>query len=102
MDVLLMLLTVLVTLIFFGVVAYQVYRIMLLLEAIGGRGNSYLAKLRLGLRAIETETGHLPVEVTKLNQGLSAIAGGLQVVLGHFVGAIDKMGKQNGANGGAK
>ena len=40
------------------------------LTSIGGSGSSYLAKLRLGLRAIETETGHLTnVQVTKLNGG---------------------------------
>ena len=56
MNTLLMLDTAVVVVAFCSVVAYLVYRITLLLEKIGGTGNSYLAKLRLGLRAIETET----------------------------------------------
>jgi len=50
----------------------------------GGSGVSFLAKIRLGLRAIEIETGHLPVEVTKLNGGLAAIRDGLAVVDGNL------------------
>ena len=57
-------------------------------------GKSYLAKLRLGLRAIETETGHLPTEVTKLNKALTETAGGLKVVDQHLVGTIDAVLKQ--------
>jgi len=64
------------------------------LNSIGGAGDSYLAKLRLGLRAIETETGHLPVEVTKLNGTLTNTAGGLKIVDDHFVGAIEAVVKQ--------
>ncbi|MBA2304372.1 MAG: hypothetical protein H0W08_17305 [Acidobacteria bacterium] len=50
----------------------------------GGSGVSFLAKIRLGLRAIEIETGHLPVEVTKLNGGLAAIRDGLAAVDGNL------------------
>jgi len=50
----------------------------------GGSAVSFLAKIRLGLRAIEIETGHLPVEVTKLNGGLAAIRDGLVVVDGNL------------------
>lgn len=91
MNTLLMLLTVLVALIFFGALAFYVHRIALLLEAIGGNGDSFLAKLRLGLRAIETETGALPVEVTKLNGGLSAVADGLKVVDADLAGTIQNV-----------
>lgn len=76
----LMILTVIVTLIFFGVLAVYLLLITKVLDAIGGSATSYLAKLRLGLRAIETETGHLPTQVTTLNQTLSATAAGLQAV----------------------
>ncbi|MDC3219725.1 hypothetical protein OAU00_01410, partial [Saprospiraceae bacterium] len=65
-----------------------------LLTSIGGDGKSYLAKLRWGLRAIETETGHLPTEVTKLNQTLTDTAGGLKVVDQHLVGTINAVLKQ--------
>ena len=50
------------------------------LESAGGRPTSFLAKIRLGLRAIEIETGHIPGEVPRLNEGLSQIAGGLAIV----------------------
>ena len=94
MSTFLMLDTAVVVVAFCAVVAYLVYRIALLLEKIGGNGDSYLAKLRLGLRAIETETGHLPTEVTKLNAGLTAVAGGLQAVDEHLVKTIDAVVKQ--------
>lgn len=50
------------------------------LEPTGGSATSFLAKIRLGLRAIEIETGHIPGEVPRLNGGLAQIAGGLGVV----------------------
>ena len=62
MFILLMILTVLLVLLFVIALIYFVIRIHRLLVNIGGDGNSFLAKLRLGLRAIETETGHLPVQ----------------------------------------
>ncbi len=51
-----MILTVLLVLIFVGALIFFVATIHRLLVNIGGDGNSFLAKLRLGLRAIETET----------------------------------------------
>lgn len=72
--------TCLAALVFLAVVAIALVRIAALLENTGGRGDSYLAKLRLGLRAIERETSHLPASVPGLNQNLSAIAGGLTSV----------------------
>ena len=47
------------------------------LDPTGGTGHSYLAKIRLGLRAIEIETGHIPGEVVPLNQRLTLIRDGL-------------------------
>ena len=60
MITLLTLITCLAALVFLAVVALALTRIVALLESIGGKGDSYLAKLRLGLRAIERETSHLP------------------------------------------
>lgn len=54
------------------------------LEPTGRTGVSFLAKIRMGLRAIEIETGHIPREVTKLNAGLAAVRDGLGVVDGNF------------------
>ena len=70
--------------------------LMLILAELGPTGRtpvSYLAKIRMGLRAIEIETGHIPVEVTKLNAGLGAIRDGLVVVdgnLGHLASALQR------------
>lgn len=72
--------TVLGALLFLGVVARALVKIVAALEAIGGKGDSLLAKLRLGLRAIERETSHLPAAVPKINAGLGQIAGGLMQV----------------------
>ena len=89
-----MILTVLLVLLFVIALIYFVIRIHRLLVNIGGDGNSFLAKLRLGLRAIETETGHLPVQVTKLNETLSNTGAGLKIVNGHLEGTIQAALKQ--------
>jgi hypothetical protein len=89
-----MILTVLLVLLFVGALIYFVSSIHRLLVNIGGNGNSFLAKLRLGLRAIETETGHLPVQVTKLNETLTNTGAGLKVVNGHLEGTIQAAVKQ--------
>lgn len=63
------------------------------LEPIGGRTTSFLAKIRLGLRAIEVETGHIPGQVPRLNQGLGQIAAGLEAVdqnLGRLGAALQR------------
>jgi hypothetical protein len=76
---------------FFLVVAMALLRIDPVLESIGGHGDSYLAKLRLGLRAIERETSHLPVAVPRINEGLGSVAAGLIAVdttLGGAFGAL--------------
>ena len=67
-------------LLFLGVVAWALTRIVSALDAIGSAGESLLAKLRLGLRAIERETSHLPAAAPKINGGLQQIAGGLTQV----------------------
>lgn len=94
MFILLMILTILLVLIFVGALIYFVGSIHRLLVNIGGDGNSFLAKLRLGLRAIETETGHLPVQVTKLNETLTNTGAGLKIVNGHLEGTIQAALKQ--------
>jgi hypothetical protein len=83
-------------LVFFGVLAYALVQISAVLRSIGGTPTSYLAKLRLGLRAIERETSHLAPNVLKINAGLGQIAGGLQSVDRRLVGTIDAVVKQEG------
>lgn len=67
-------------------IALAVFLVLILreLEPTGKSGVSFLAKIRMGLRAIEIETGHIPKEVTKLNAGLSAVRDGLVVVDGNL------------------
>ncbi len=89
MMVLLMIITILIVLLLVFVLVKFLRSIISSLQSIGGTGTSYLANLRLGLRAIETETGHLPVEVTLLNKNLSSTANGLKVVDEHLVGTIN-------------
>ncbi len=91
LSTLLILLSAICVLAFFLVVAIALLRIDPVLEAIGGRGDSYLAKLRLGLRAIERETSHLPAAAPRINDGLGALAAGLMAVdatLGHAYTAL--------------
>tara|TARA_B100000780_G_scaffold156103_1_gene109177 strand:- start:5029 stop:5319 length:291 start_codon:yes stop_codon:yes gene_type:complete len=80
MNVILMTLTILVVLLLVFVLIKYLNIIIDTLVAIGGNGKSYLAKLRLGLRAIEVETGHIPTQVTQLNNTLKDVSGGLKVL----------------------
>jgi hypothetical protein len=79
-STLLILISALLVLLFFAVIALALLKIAPVLEAIGGRGDSYLAKLRFGLRAIEVETSHLPAAAPGINDGLGKIAHGLMAV----------------------
>lgn len=94
MLVLLTLLSALAVLALVSVLVVYLWRVSNLLNSIGGTPTSYLAKLRLGLRAIETETGHLAPQVTQLNAGLSSVAEGLQAVDGHLVATIEAVQRQ--------
>ncbi len=94
MYTLLMVLTVFLVLLFVGALIYFVTLIHGLLVDIGGNGTSFLAKLRLGLRAIETETSHLPTQVIKLNESLSNTGEGLKVVNRNLAGTIEAALKQ--------
>lgn len=65
---------------FAAVLVVYLVAILRTLEAIGGRPTSFLAKIRLGVRAIESETGALAPQVTRLNESASALLDGLQAV----------------------
>jgi hypothetical protein len=92
--VLLTLLTATLVLVALLVVAVALVKISDTLRAIGGTPTSLLAKLRLGLRAIEQETGHLTPQVVRLNDGLTQIAGGLKGVDAHLTATIDAAVRQ--------
>jgi len=102
MLILLTVISALVVVLFFGVLAAYLVQIARTLEAIGGNPDSVLAKLRWGLRAIEQETGHLTSEVPKLNEGLTALANGLQQVDGHLVKTIEAVAGQRGQKEGRR
>jgi len=91
-----MVLSILGVLALFGALVYFLVKIINVLDRVGGRPDSYLAKLRMGLRAIEVETGHLPTQVTQLNDSLQAIAGGLQAVDQHLVATAVAATRQEG------
>jgi hypothetical protein len=80
MIVLLTTLSCLVALALLVVVAVYLVRIARALEGIGGTPISYLAKIRFGLRAIETETSHLQPQVAALTAGLRQLDAGLREV----------------------
>ena len=98
--VLLMLLSVLGVAALFVTLAVFLFRIIHELESIGGaatrfrRPVNYLSKIRLGVRAIEVETGHLAPEVTRLNEGLAAIRGGLLAIDANLGGVIEGVSRQ--------
>jgi hypothetical protein len=92
--VILTLLSALLVLAFFVVLAFALVRISAVLRSIGGTPTSYLAKLRVGLRAIEKETSHLAPQVLKVNAGLTQIGAGLASVDQHLVGTIAAVVKQ--------
>lgn len=94
MNLILMITTILVVLLLVFVLIKYLNIIIDTLVNIGGNGKSYLAKLRLGLRAIEVETGHIPTQVTQLNNTLKDVSGGLKVLDSELKGCISAALKQ--------
>jgi len=70
------------------------------LEDIGGPATrfstpvNFLAKIRLGVRAIEQQTGALAPHVTRLNTGLGAIRDGLKAIDANLAGLISAVSLQ--------
>ena len=70
------------------------------LEKIGGEEKgygvraSYLSKIRVGVRAIESETGMIAPQVTRLNGTLTKVRDGLVVVDANLGGVIAAVSKQ--------
>jgi hypothetical protein len=58
------------------------------------RSANFLAKIRLGVRAIERQTDDLAPQVTRLNGGLSAIRDGLRAIDGNLAMLIASVSKQ--------
>ena len=70
------------------------------LEKIGGEEKgygvraSYLSKIRVGVRAIESETGMIAPQVTQLNGTLTQVRDGLVVVDNNLGGLISAVTRQ--------
>ena len=70
------------------------------LEKIGGveKGYgvnaSYLSRIRVGVRAIESETGMIAPQVTRWNETLTKVRDGLVVVDGNLGGVIAAVSRQ--------
>lgn len=87
----------------FAALALLLRQICMTLEDIGGPSTrfylpqNFLAKIRLGVRAIETQTAALGPAVTRLNGGLSAVRDGLKAIDRNLAGVIDGASHQKGA-----
>lgn len=77
MTVVLMVLTIVAAVAFFGTLIGFLVAINARLESIGHGPQSSLAMITWGVRAIEVETRNIPEQVTLLNEQLTAAAGGL-------------------------
>ncbi|MDR7556300.1 MAG: hypothetical protein QN157_11930 [Armatimonadota bacterium] len=62
------------------------------LDRLGGQPTSLLARIRMGVRAIEVETGHLPLHVERLNAGAAALRHELQAVAAALAAAAHAVG----------
>ena len=97
---LLMLLSVIGASALFIALAIFLFKISMQLEKIGGEEKgygvraSYLSKIRMGVRAIETETGMIAPQVTKLNGTLTSVRDGLIVVDTNLAGLIAAVVRQ--------
>ncbi len=88
MYTLLMLATAAAAAAFLVTLLLYVFRITETLDQIGGRPDSLLSKLRLGLQAIEGETAHLPPMLGRLNEMLGGVAGGLSGAAAELEGTV--------------
>lgn len=97
---LLMLLSVLAAAALFIALAIFLNLITTQLEKIGGEEKgygvkaSYLSRIRVGVRAIESETGMIAPQVTQLNGTLTQVRDGLVVVNGNLAGVIAAVTRQ--------
>ena len=85
----------------FLALAFFLHYICVELEIIGGmkKGgygvpSSFLSKIRLGVRAIEVQTGGLAPEVIKLNGGLTAVRDGMGMIDSNLDGLIAAVSAQ--------
>ncbi len=97
MIIRLTLLSALQVLVFVGALIAFLDRIVDSLEQIGGEPGSSLSKVNFGVRAIEKQTSHLAPQVIQLNEGLTTLAGKLEVVDGHLGVVSGKLTQKEGS-----
>ena len=84
----------------FIALASFLFRIIAQLETIGGEAKGYgakasfLSKIRLGVRAIEVQTGFIAPQVTKLNGTLTSVRDGLAAIDDNLAGVITNVSRQ--------
>ncbi len=84
----------------FIALAFFLFAIVSALESIGGEAKGYgatasfLSKIRLGVRAIEVQTGAIAPQVTKLNATLTSVRDGLVAVDNNLAGVITAVSRQ--------
>jgi hypothetical protein len=84
----------------FVALAYFLFAIIDQLEMIGGETQGYgakasfLSKIRLGVRAIEVQTGYIAPQVTKLNGTLTSVRDGLGAIDANLAGVITNVSRQ--------
>lgn len=97
---LLMVLSVLGVVVLFAALAAFLVFITEELETIGGPATrfkkpvNYLSHIRMGVRAIEMQTGGLAPQVTKLNAGLTAVRDGLVAIDQNLAAVIAGVSRQ--------
>jgi hypothetical protein len=97
---LLALLSVLAVAALFVALAFFLFAIIDQLEMIGGETQGYgakasfLSKIRMGVRAIEVQTGFIAPQVTKLNGTLTSIRDGLAAIDDNLAGVITNVSRQ--------
>jgi hypothetical protein len=97
---LLALLSVLAVAALFLALARFLFAIIAQLETIGGEAKGYgatasfLSKIRLGVRAIEVQTGYIAPQVTKLNGTLTSVRDGLVAIESNLAGVVTNVSRQ--------
>ena len=97
---LLALLSVIAVAALFIALATFLFAIISQLETIGGEAkgygarSSFLSKIRLGVRAIEVQTGFIAPQVTKLNGTLTSVRDGLAAIDDNLAGVITNVSRQ--------
>lgn len=107
---LLTVLTIVLVLVLVAVLVVGLVKIDETLERIGGGSRGYmgenmgdylslLSKARWGVRAIETQTSAIAPQVTRLNEGLTAIDGGLADIRDGVGALVEAVKRQKGGAG---